>query len=29
MRLANVLGIRVGVNLSWFLVLFLFIFWFQ
>jgi Zn-dependent protease len=29
LRLANVLGIRVGVNLSWFLVLFLFIFWFQ
>jgi Zn-dependent protease len=29
LRLANILGIRVGVNLSWFLVLFLFIFWFQ
>jgi Zn-dependent protease len=29
LRLAKILGIRVGVNLSWFLVLFLFIFWFQ
>jgi Zn-dependent protease/CBS domain-containing protein len=29
LRLANVFGIRVGVNLSWFVVLFLFIFWFQ
>ena len=29
MKLANILGIRVGVNVSWFVVLFLFIFWFQ
>jgi Zn-dependent protease len=29
LRLANILGIRVGVNASWFVVLFLFIFWFQ
>ena len=28
-RLATILGIRVGVNVSWFLVLFLFIFWFR
>src|SRR4051794_26325417 len=27
LRLATILGIRVGVNASWFLVLFLFIFW--
>jgi Zn-dependent protease len=29
LKLANILGIRVGVNVSWFVVLFLFIFWFQ
>ena len=29
LRLATILGIRVGVNVSWFVVLFLFIFWFQ
>lgn len=29
LRLAKVFGIRIGVNLSWFIVLFLFIFWFQ
>ena len=29
LRLATILGIRVGVNASWFVILFLFIFWFQ
>jgi Zn-dependent protease len=29
LRLATILGIRVGVNVSWFVILFLFIFWFQ
>jgi Zn-dependent protease len=29
LRLARIFGIRIGVNLSWFVVLFLFIFWFQ
>jgi len=29
LRLARILGIRVGVNASWFVILFLFIFWFQ
>jgi Zn-dependent protease len=29
LRLARIFGIRIGVNLSWFIVLFLFIFWFQ
>jgi Zn-dependent protease len=29
LRLATILGIRIGVNVSWFVVLFLFIFWFQ
>jgi Zn-dependent protease len=29
LKLANILGIRIGVNVSWFVVLFLFIFWFQ
>jgi Zn-dependent protease len=29
LRLAHILGIRIGVNVSWFVVLFLFIFWFQ
>jgi Zn-dependent protease len=29
LRLATIFGIRVGVNTSWFLILFLFIFWFQ
>ena len=28
-RLATILGIRVGVNVSWFLILFLAIFWLQ
>ena len=28
-RLATILGIRVGVNASWFLILFLAIFWLQ
>src|SRR5919202_1841821 len=29
LRLTRILGIRVGVNASWFVILFLFIFWFQ